>query len=101
MRFLRLLAGSFMTAAIIIAALGAAGYWLYRDVQVPGPLADARTVVVPAHTGITGIADLLADEGVIRHRLAFEAVARLSGRGMALKAGEYEFPATASAMQTL
>ena len=101
MRFLRLLAWSFITTAIVIAALGGAGYWLYRDAQVPGPLAEARTLVVPAHTGIAGIADLLAAEGVIQHRLAFEAVARLSGRGTALKAGEYEFPAAASAMQTL
>jgi UPF0755 protein len=101
MRFLRLLAWSFITTAIVIAALGGAGYWLYRDAQVPGPLAAARTLVVPAHTGIAGIADLLAAEGVIQDRLAFEAIARLSGRGTALKAGEYEFPAAASAMQTL
>ena len=47
------------------------------------------------------IADLLAAEGVIRHTLAFELEAILSGRGAALKAGEYEFPAAASAMQTL
>jgi UPF0755 protein len=101
MRFLRLLAWSFISTAIVIVALGGAGYWLYRDAQVPGPLAEARTLVVPAHTGIAGIADLLAAEGVIQHRLAFEAIARLSGRGTALKAGEYEFPAAASAMQTL
>jgi UPF0755 protein len=43
----------------------------------------------------------LAAEGVIRHKLAFALMARLSGRGTALKAGEYEFPAAASAMQTL
>jgi UPF0755 protein len=101
MRFLRLLAWSFITAAIVIAALGGGGYWLYRDAQVPGPLTEPRTLVIPAHTGIAGIADLLAAEGVIRHAIAFEAVAILSGRGTALKAGEYEFPAAASTMQTL
>src|SRR5579863_7296361 len=101
MRLLRLLAWSFITAAIVIAALGAAGVWLYRDAQVPGPLAEARTLVVPAHSGVDAIAELLAAQGVIRHKLAFEAVARLSGRGTALKAGEYEFPAGASTIQTL
>jgi UPF0755 protein len=101
MRLLRLLAWSFITAAIVIAALGGAGVWLYRDAQVPGPLAEARTLVVPAHSGVAAIAELLAQQGVIRHRLAFEAVARLSGRGTALKAGEYEFPAGASPIQTL
>jgi UPF0755 protein len=101
MRFFRLLAWGFITAAIVIAALGGAGYWLFRDALAPGPLAEARTLVVPARTGIAGIAELLAAEGVIRHPLAFQLVARLSGRGTALKAGEYEFPAAASAMQTL
>ena len=101
MRFFRLLAWGFITAAMVIAALGGAGYWLYRDALVPGPLAEARALVVPAHTGIAGIADLLAAEGVIRHKLAFELVAILSGRGAALKAGEFEFPAGATAMQTL
>ena len=101
MRFFRLLAWSFLTAAMVIAALGGAGYWLYRDAQVPGPLAEARALVIPAHTGITEIADQLGAEGVIRRKLAFELIAILSGRGTALKPGEYEFPAAASAMQTL
>jgi len=100
-RFFRLLAGGFITAVMIIAALGGAGYWLYRDVQVPGPLAEPRALVIPAHTGVAGIGDLLAAQGVIRHKLAFQLFARLSGRGTALKAGEYEFPAAASAVQAL
>jgi len=101
MRFFRLLAWGLITAAMVTAALGGAGYWLYRDAQVPGPLAETRALVIPAHTGIGAIADLLAAEGVIRHKLAFQLVARLSGRGAGLKAGEYEFPAAASAMQAL
>src|SRR5690348_11137251 len=101
MRFFRLLAWGLLTAAMVIAALGGAGYWLYRDALAPGPLAEARVLVIPAHTGISGIADQLAAEGVIRHRLAFPLVAILSGRGPELKAGEYEFPAAASAIQTL
>jgi peptidoglycan lytic transglycosylase G len=101
MRFFRLLVRGFITAALVISVLGAAGYWLYRDAQLPGPLAEARTLVLPAHTGVGGIAELLAAEGVIRRKLAFQLIAVLSGRGTALKPGEYEFPAAASAMQTL
>jgi peptidoglycan lytic transglycosylase G len=101
MRFFRLLARGFITTALVIAALGGAGYWLYRDAQAPGPLDAARTLVLPARTGIGGIAELLAAEGVIRHKLAFQLLAVLSGRGTALKPGEYEFAAAASAMQTL
>jgi UPF0755 protein len=101
MRFLRLLAWSFITAAVVISGLGGAAYWLYHEAEAPGPLAAPRTLVVPPRTGISGIADLLAQEGVVRHPLAFEAVARLSLRGGALKAGEYEFPAGASPVQAL
>src|SRR5712692_6776949 len=101
MRFLRLLAWCLMTAGIVIAGLGAAGYWLYRDTESRGPLSEARTLVVPAHTGIAAISELLAEQGVIRNKLVFEVVARLSGRGTALKPGEYEIPAAASVMQTL
>ena len=101
LRLLRLLAWSFVIAGIIVAGAAGAGFWLYRDAGAPGPLGEARTVVVPIHTGIAGIAALLADGGVIRHPIAFELVARLSGRGTGLKAGEYEFPAAASALQAL
>ena len=100
LRFLRLLAWSFITAALVITALGGAGYWLYSDAQNAGPLAASRILVIPPHTGIAGIAELLTEAGVIRHKLTFEAIARLSGHGAKLKAGEYEFPAAASAMQT-
>jgi UPF0755 protein len=100
-RFFRLLAWGVIVTAMVIAALGGSGYWLYRDAQAPGPLAEARTLVIPAHTGVAGIADLLAAQGVIRHELVLQLVARLSGRSTALKAGEYEFPAAASAMQAL
>jgi UPF0755 protein len=101
MRFLRLLAWSFITTGVVIAGLGGAGYWLYRDAEAPGPLGESRTLVVPAHSGIAAIAELLAQQGMIRHEVAFELVARLSGRGGGLKAGEYEIPAAASTMQML
>jgi UPF0755 protein len=101
MRFLRLLAWSFVTAALVVVALAGGLYWLYRDAEAPGPLAASRTLVIPAHTGLSGIAAVLAEEGVVRHRLAFDAEARLSGRGFALKAGEYEFPAGVSPSQVL
>jgi UPF0755 protein len=101
MRFLRLLAWSFITAALIIAAVAGGVSWLYREAEAPGPLTESRTLVVPPHTGVAGIAALLAEKGVIRHAVVFQAMARLSMRGGALKAGEYEFPAAASPVQAL
>jgi UPF0755 protein len=99
--FIRMLIGCFVTAVLIVAAAGGFGYWAYRDVNRPGPLAEAHTVVIPAHTGISGISDLLAEERVIRYPLVFKLTAELTGRGGALKAGEYEFPAGASAVQVM
>jgi len=99
--FLRMLIGCLLTAIVIVVGGAAAGYWLYRDVTDPGPLAEARVVVIPPHTGIAGISDLLAQEGVIRHPVAFKIAAEATGRGGALKAGEYEFPASASAVQVM
>jgi UPF0755 protein len=99
--FFRFLAWSLITAGVVVAVLGGAGYWLYREAEGPGPLTEPRTLVVPPHTGIAGIGDLLADKGVIRHGLVFQLVAGLSARGAALKAGEYEFPARVSVLQAL
>ncbi len=101
MSFFRLLAWSLITTAVVIAGLGGAGYWLYRDAESRGPLTEAHTLVVPPHSGIAAISELLGREGVIRNRLAFELFAKLSGRSSVLKPGEYEIPAAASAMQTL
>src|SRR5437660_791192 len=99
--FLRAVTWGLITAGVVVAVLGGAGYWLYRDAEGRGPLTEPRTLIVPPHTGIGGIADLLAGEGVIRHGLVFELIAGLSARGGGLKAGEYEFPAGVSVLQAL
>jgi UPF0755 protein len=99
--FLRLLAWAALTVSLVLGVVAAAGYWLYRDLTDPGPLAEARAVVIPPHTGLADIASLLTQEGVIRHRRSFELGATLSGRGSALRAGEYEFPAGASPLRAM
>ena len=99
--FLRMLVGCFLTAVAIVGGMAAAGYWVYQDVSEPGPLQTVSTVVIPPHTGISEIADRLAEDGVIRHPLTFKVAVEVTGRGSALKAGEYEFPAAASAVQVM
>ena len=99
--FLRLLMRAALTVSLLLGIIAALGYWLYRDVTDPGPLAEARTVVIPPHTGLEEIAALLVKQGVIRHPRSFELGATLSGRGSALRAGEYEFPAGASALEAM
>jgi UPF0755 protein len=56
---------------------------------------------VPTRFGIAAVVDLLAYNAVLPHGLVFRLVAGLSARGAALKAGEYEFPAKVSVLQTL
>jgi peptidoglycan lytic transglycosylase G len=101
MAFLRLLAWAFMTAAIVITLVAGAGYWVYSEAEAPGPLAAQQAIVIPPRTGTAAVAELLAERGVIRQPLVFTLIARLTGRGLELKPGEYEFPAGASTMQAL
>ena len=99
--FMRMLIGCLLTAILIVAAATGGGFWVYHDVSDPGPLAAAHTVVIPPHTGISGISDLLASEGVIRHPLSFKVAAEVTGRGGELKAGEYEFPPAATGLEVM
>jgi UPF0755 protein len=99
--FLRLIGWAVVTVSLLLGVAAGLGYWLYRDVNDPGPLASARTVVIPPHRGLGEIASLLSEQGVIRHPRSFEVGATLSGRASALLAGEYEFPAGASPMQVI
>jgi UPF0755 protein len=96
---LRLVGWALLAVLAIFAAAGGAGWWLYGEVTGPGPLTRARTVVIPTRTGLAGVAALLAQQGVIRHRLPFEVGATLSGSGSALLAGEYKFPAGTSPLE--
>src|SRR3954470_15299029 len=99
--FLRAAAWSLFGAVLMLAGITGAGFWLYREAAIPGPLAEPRTVLVPRHSSIAGIATLLAKQGVIRSPAAFEALVRLSGRGTRLKSGEYEFAGGISAIDAL
>ena len=94
--FLSLLAKSFLAAVVLIGAVAAGGYWVYHEAGAPGPSTEARTIVIPPHTGVSGIAELLQREGVIRNKFVFEVAAKFSGHGGTLESGEYEFPAETS-----
>ena len=96
---LRLFGWALLAVTIALMLVGGAGWWVYREMAGPGPLTETRVVVIPPHTSLEGIADLLSKEGVVRHRLPFEISAALSGDVAALEAGEYEFPAGTSPLQ--
>ena len=98
---LRLVAWAFLTVAVILASAGGFAWWIYREAAATGPLQETRTVVIPPHTRLKGVAELLAEKGVIRRLLPFEIGAILSGNGSALLAGEYEFPAGTSPLAAI
>ena len=49
-RFLRAAAWSLFGAVLMLVGITGAGFWLYREAALPGPLAEPRTVLVPRHT---------------------------------------------------
>ncbi len=85
--------------AAVFGALGAALFLLVFAWRAhvaftgPGPLAAAGTVVIEKGAGVERIAAMLHASGVVGDRFLFAAGARLTGRGRAMRAGEYRFPA--------
>ncbi len=82
----------------LVAVIGFVGalYWLSLQLGKPGPLAQDKTVLIAAGSGLASIARNLERNGVISNRQLFilgVSFGRASGR---LKAGEYEFKARSS-----
>jgi UPF0755 protein len=82
---------------LVAIAAGASVAWLQWDYGRPGPLLRSRIIVVPHGAGLQAVATALAENGVVRHPLVFEAGTILSGALGTFRAGEYEFPAAVSA----
>ncbi len=84
---------------LALASAGAAALAL-RAFDAPGPLADARDVVVP-HAGTEPLARALADQGVVASAPALRLAALLTQREGPLHAAEFAFPAHASLRDVL
>lgn len=86
-------------ACLLLVALGIE---VGRATVPPEPLRSGpRTVEIPLQQGLLAVAQSLADQGVIRGRLAFVALAVLRGTARSLKAGEYEIPQDSSVVTIL
>jgi len=83
--------------ALLAAAAAGFAFRAWQEFNAPGPLAEMRRVVVPKGTGLGPLADLLTEQGVLRHPLAFRVFVIVDGAESRLKAGEYDFPAGISA----
>ncbi len=92
--------GLLLTAALFGA--GFAGHrWWDGVLRAPGPLAEARAVVVP-RGGVTQLATALAADGVVQPQpLVFRAAVWLTRGAGPLRAAEFLFPAHASVNEVL
>src|SRR5215813_11300508 len=83
---------------LLLLALAAGGYGLFRLGQAYAPFREEVFVDIPPGTSTERIADMLAAGGVVRNRWDFVA-ARILERGRKLQAGEYRFAKPASTLE--
>lgn len=92
---------------LIVLVLGAGGlaagasYWAYRQFTAPGPATADTQLVIPRGAGSSAIAEQLAAIGIVADPLIFRLGVKLFAEGRPLRAGEYLFPAGASARQVM
>ena len=82
--------------AVLLLA-GIAIYFGNRAYEAPGPLAEAKLVVIPKGAGAQEIGGVLAENGVVQNGTLFALGSYATGRAPGFKAGEYEFTAGISA----
>lgn len=88
-------------ALLVVGAIGAVvvfGWWSLGGEQETG---EPVTVEVTEGTTAAGVAEQLADEGVIRNALAFRLKARSAGLDTNLRAGTYEMETGMSVDQAI
>jgi UPF0755 protein len=95
-RTLRWVLATVLSMVVVVAAIGAAGWATFHYmVDGPGPLEEARAVVVP-RGGINDVGAALIQSGVIEQPLMFRIATWLTSHDGTLHAGELDFPAHAS-----
>jgi UPF0755 protein len=92
-----------LTALVLVILLALGGWWEYGRMTRPhrGFSGGEVFVDLPAGTGVAGIAERLADAGVVPDTWTFRLAARLSGSDRRLKAGEYRFAEAASPVDVI
>jgi UPF0755 protein len=86
----------------LLAAVGAGAYgWLVYGFHVPGPATAPLRVHIAPGSSVRSVLAELGARGAIADPLRTELYLRLHGRGLNVKAGDYELPAGASAARIL
>lgn len=92
--------GLFLIAAAALTA-GGAVFWASSNFEAPGPLIEAKVMIVDRGQGVRQIARKLENQGIIQHEWLFAAMVRWRGDHSRLAAGEYRFEAGISPQQVL
>lgn len=100
MRVRRALVAAFALVVLLGGAAAVAFWQATLYLNAPGPLAEARAVVVPRGSPLR-LGEVLQGEGVIRHAVALRVAAQLTTTEGPLRAGEFLFPAGASLRDVL
>src|SRR5690242_11228194 len=90
-----------LVLALIAGVVAGAAWWEERHFAQAGPSDSPRTLVVAPGSGLNAIAGALARAGVVDNPLLFRLGVLRRGHAAQLKAGEYAFPAHASAAQVM
>ncbi|HEV2766570.1 MAG TPA: hypothetical protein VGV63_02545, partial [Acidimicrobiales bacterium] len=77
----RLLAAIGIVVALLVVATVAAGLWVRGKINPSGGPGEEVAVSIPDGTSTAGIAELLADEGVVSDASAFRYYVRFKGAG--------------------
>ncbi|HEY1605932.1 MAG TPA: endolytic transglycosylase MltG [Allosphingosinicella sp.] len=88
-----------VAAVLLVVVIG--GFWLIQGWHGAGPAKQPVSVVIPRGASLPKAAALLKQAGAISSADRFLFQAKLLGGGRGIKAGEYEFPAYASAARIL
>lgn len=91
----------YILAALLAAAVIAAGWAFLGGWFGAGPLKDEKNFIVPSGGSLTSVAAKLEEEGAIRSARGFVVRARIFGGGSPIKAGEFLLPKAASPSQIL
>jgi UPF0755 protein len=97
---LRTLLWTVIWFALIGGAATVTGFWLRGQWDKPGPLQEAKDVVVP-HGGTSIAAAALKEAGVIQSATAFEALTYVTFYDGSLHAAEFSFPPHATIADVL
>jgi UPF0755 protein len=104
---LRVFNGLLTLVLLAMIVVGVGGLYIRGEIDAPGPLLQAKVIVIPRGEGSHEIADRLEREGVVADRRMFVAgylwqkLAASAGKPVQLRAGEYEIKPGASIRQVV